>query len=890
LHITASGTRSPLTAHRSPLWTEGVRREVLPNGLTLLIQPDHSAPVVAVVTHVKAGFFDEPDHWTGISHVLEHMFFKGTARRGAGAIARETKAAGGYLNAGTGYDHTSYCTVLPASGLAAALDIQSDALRNSAIDPDELSRELQVIIQEAKRKRDTPGAVAQETLHEIMFDRHRIRRWRIGHEDHLARLTRQDVQSYYRSRYVPERTIVAITGAIDPDRAMDLSLAAYGDWPAAAGAVDPSPEEPERREIRARTLRGDVSHAELVLGWRTVPALHEDSPALDLAAAVLGSGRGSWLYRALRETGIVTSVSAHNYAPTELGVFSIGADLSPDNVPLALEAIAECVSRLTLLGPRRDELERARTLLKARWARRLEAMEGKASALASAEALDDVSFLDREYSALLALDPEAVREAARRYLQPDNVSGVAYLPLTEGPELTVASLERAFAVTELRPAVPPTISRWRLPPVTPATGSWEAEVRHTALPGIDLLVRRKAGVPLVTLGMYVPRVEFDPAPQSGLGALTVRSAVRAAGNLDAGELAFAFERLGGTLSTSTASDWLGFSTTVLAEHLGEAATLLDLVFTEPRLGEGEVRIERGLMVTEAEQVADDMFRYPFQLGFAGAFGEDGYGLPVGGLPETLPTITPDEVRAWHSRALLGIRPVIVAVGEIDVEETSATLAGVFGDRPSLTNGRRMVPLAWKGSGGDSSTRVVNREKAQAALAMIFPGPARRDPDRIAAEVWAAIASGLGGRMFESLRSRRSLAYTVLASSWQRGRAGALITYIATSPQREAEARTAMLEELEQFGRSRVTDIELAQAVSYLAGQAEVSRQNAGALAGEILEAWLIGNGLGDLENPGAAFRAVTADDVLRVAESNLHPSRRAEGVVRGTGVSSPVGG
>src|SRR6266571_2075955 len=94
-------------AARSPMgppsrWTEGVRREVLPNGLTLLVQENRSAPVVAVVTHVKAGFFDEPDHWTGISHVLEHMFFKGTGRRGVGEIARETKSAGGYLNAGTG--------------------------------------------------------------------------------------------------------------------------------------------------------------------------------------------------------------------------------------------------------------------------------------------------------------------------------------------------------------------------------------------------------------------------------------------------------------------------------------------------------------------------------------------------------------------------------------------------------------------------------------------------------------------------------------------------------------------------------------------------------------------------------------------------------------------
>src|SRR5918999_4508492 len=250
-------SRSPLTAHPSPVWTKGVHREVLPNGLTLLIQPDHSAPVVAVVTHVKAGFFDEPDHWTGISHVLEHMFFKGTPRRAVGAIARETKAAGGYLNAGTGYDHTSYFTVLPASGLETALDIQSDALRNSVIDADELARELQVIIQEAKRKLDAPSAVAYETLHEVMFDRHRIRRWRIGHEEQLARLTRDDLWAYYRSRYVPERTIVAIVGAVDPDRALALALDAYGDWPSSAGADDRSPEEPEHRDVRARTLGGD---------------------------------------------------------------------------------------------------------------------------------------------------------------------------------------------------------------------------------------------------------------------------------------------------------------------------------------------------------------------------------------------------------------------------------------------------------------------------------------------------------------------------------------------------------------------------------------------------------------------------------------------------------
>src|SRR5919198_3217355 len=120
-----------------------VHRAVLPNGLTVLVKPDFSAPVVAIVTFVKAGYFDEPDDVVGIAHVLEHMYFKGTARRGVGEISKETKAAGGYLNAGTIYDYTSFYTVLPSSGFARGLDIQADAYADSVIDGDELRKELE---------------------------------------------------------------------------------------------------------------------------------------------------------------------------------------------------------------------------------------------------------------------------------------------------------------------------------------------------------------------------------------------------------------------------------------------------------------------------------------------------------------------------------------------------------------------------------------------------------------------------------------------------------------------------------------------------------------------------------------------------------------------------
>lgn len=428
-----------MTARAAPTavhWTAGVRREVLSTGLTLLVQPDAAAPAVSLVTYVRAGFFDEPDRWTGISHVLEHMFFKGTARRGVGEIARETKAAGGYLNASTSYDRTSYFAVLPADSYRAAIDLQSDALRNAALDPDELRRELQVIIQEARRKLDSPAAVAQETLHEVMFDRHRIRRWRIGREHELAALTRDDVVEYYRTRYVPSQVIVAVAGDVDPERVLAELRRAYDDWPDRPPAQDRSPEEPPRRDVRARTLRGDVTRAELALGWRGVPSLHPDETPLDVAAAVLTSGRSSWLYRELREPGIVTGIAASHYAPTELGVFSINAELDPGRLDRTLAGIGKAMHRLAATGPGAEDLERAVTLLRSRWARRMESTEGRAAALASAEAQGGYHLLDEEYARLAAITSDEVRAAAATYLTPDAVSGLVYLPLERGEDLT----------------------------------------------------------------------------------------------------------------------------------------------------------------------------------------------------------------------------------------------------------------------------------------------------------------------------------------------------------------------------------------------------------------------------------------------------------------------
>ncbi|HYD54424.1 MAG TPA: pitrilysin family protein, partial [Gemmatimonadaceae bacterium] len=266
-----------------------VHRSVLPNGLTVLVRRDASAPVVAIVTYVRAGYFDETDDVVGIAHVLEHMYFKGTPARGVGEIAKQTKAAGGYLNAGTIYDHTSYHTVLPASSFAAGLEVQADAYANSLIDAEELARELEVIIQEARRKADNPQAMATETLYELLHDRHRIRRWRIGREPGLRALRREQVLDFYRNFYRPGSTVLAVVGDVDPDGALREVERRYGALEPGTPLRAPGPQEVAPPGFRHREWAGDIAQTHLGIGWRAPGTLDADSVSLDLLATVLGA-------------------------------------------------------------------------------------------------------------------------------------------------------------------------------------------------------------------------------------------------------------------------------------------------------------------------------------------------------------------------------------------------------------------------------------------------------------------------------------------------------------------------------------------------------------------------------------------------------------------------
>ena len=387
-----------------------------------------------------------------------------------------------------------------------------------------------------------------------MFDRHRIRRWRIGHEDQLARLTRDDLWAYYRvalragadhRRHRGRRRCRPGAGA----RACGLRRLAGGQrrgGSLAGGAR--APRGPGAHRSAATSARPSWS-----LGWRAVP------PAAPRRARAGPGGGGARLRPGELALPLrcASPASSPGSRPTTTrrpswACSASAASSRPTGCEAAVSGVAETVARLTLLGPTDEDLERARTLLRARWARRLESMEGRASALAGAEALEDVGLLDREYAA--PRRDHRRRSAGGRRAPSRSRTRCPAWPTsrrTRASDLTADALGARVRGHRAAPPAPigrHVAARSSPPRLRPPGARPEHGVTSPELPGADLLVRRKTGrAARHPRHLRPPRCEFDPPAQAGLGSLLVRAAVRGAGELDAAALAFAFERLGGTL-------------------------------------------------------------------------------------------------------------------------------------------------------------------------------------------------------------------------------------------------------------------------------------------------------------------------------------------------------
>ena len=857
-----------------------VVRHVLPNGLTLLVRHDATAPVVAIVTYVKAGYFDEPDEVSGIAHVLEHMFFKGTPTRGVGEIARQTKACGGYLNASTIYDHTRYYAVVPSSSFAEALEIQADAWANASLDGDELARELEVIIEEARRKADTPEAVTTETLFELLHDAHRMRRWRIGHPDVLRALRHEHLRAFYRQFYQPSNTLLSVVGDVPVATVIREVERRYGAIADVVVARDRGPGEPVRREQRYRALRGDITQAHGAFGWRA-PAVHDPaSVCLDLAATVLASGRSSHLYRAVRERRLASNVSAWNYTPGDLGVFVVQWSGPSETADAAARAAWATLHRLPD-AVRPVELERARRLHASRTLRRLESMDGQANYLVDWEALGSWTLGAAYEDALAHASVADVATAVARHLPAGTASWLRYDPASApaGPATDEAAWESLGGGTPALPDSSPVMAPVAKPRrAARGEGTVGGVQCFRTDGGVPVLVRRVPGAPMVHLGLHARGgASADPEGGEGLALLMARTALKGTARRDAQAVATDGEMAGGSLNASITADGTGWGISVPAARWADALELLADVVTHPRFDAEAFETERAIAVQQLAQARDDMYRHPSRLALAAAFAGHPYGRSAMGSEEALAAATVSQVQAMHRDLVLGGDVVLGVIGDVDPEEVASCASGwlsalAWSARPAV------AAPTW---GGHGQQVAEQRDKSQTAILMAFPGPSRRDEARFTAQVLSAVTSGLGGRFFDELREKRSLAYTVHAGPALRASAGMFTAYIATSPGREEEAREGLIHEFTRLRQAPVTDDELARARRYTVGTHAISRQSPAVVLDDMLDAWVHGAGLEEMANVPSQLANVTSAEIMELARTYFDPERRVEGIVRG---------
>jgi zinc protease len=861
-----------------------VHRRTFSNGLRVLVRRDTTAPVTAIVTYVNAGYFDETDDVVGIAHVLEHMYFKGTPRRGVGEIARQTKAVGGYLNAATIYDHTLYYAVVPSSGFVAALDIQADAYRNSLIDAEELSKELEVIIQEAKRKVDNPGAVAIETMYELLHDRHRIRRWRIGREDGLRRLTREQLLTFYTNFYRPSSTVLVVVGDVAPEYAFDQVERVLGDLPSGVPERFPGPNEEGKPGFRYRELSGDIAQTQLAIGWRTPGTLHPDSAPLDMLATVLGAGRASRLYRATRERKLVSSITAFNYTPRDVGVFAIQAEAPPERGAAALDAIWDQMRRLRDEGAGALELERARRITDSRWVRRLEDMEGQANYLAEWEALGNWELGERYFERMLATSADDIQEMAQRYLSEDQLALLVYRPEKAEPVAASPDEIRARLVRSSAPALD--VAAAVEHPVAAGNGADPTRERQEAgvfvyrlASGVPVLIRLRRGSPIVYAGAFaLGGASAERAEIGGRTLLMARTALKGTQRRTAVQIAEEAEILGGSVGSVVGGDSVGWTISVPARHVAAALELLGDVSQHPTFDPHALETEREIALADLAALHDDMYRYPMRLAIQAAFQGHPYGVPSLGTEASLRAQTRDDLERWHASQFLGASSVVVIVGDGDPDDLAAIAARQF-RHLTFAEASPLPPPPWP---DHLIETVEQREKAQTALVMTWPSPSRSDAARFDVAILSGIASGLGGRFFEELRDKQSLCYTVHAFSSERRAAGTFNAYIATSPEKEMVAREGLLLELGKLRDEPVSEEELRRAQTYAVGVHAIRQQSGGAVLGEVADAWMFGSlrELGEYEH---RVRAVTALGIQEIVRRYLEPTRRVEGIVRGVG-------
>lgn len=838
-----------------PAIPDDVTLVTLDNGLTVILREDHSAPVVSAQAWCCTGSIHE-GRWlgAGLSHVLEHMLFKGTTTRGPGRIDQEIQEAGGYMNAYTSFDRTVYWINVPSAGAITAVDILCDIVQHATLPSEELAKELEVIRREMAMNHDDPGRRAGRRLFETAYTRSPYRFTVIGYPDIFSELTPADIHAYYRERYALNNIFLVVVGDLDTQQVLAHIQSACGNSKARPIPSIVLPEEPPQSGPRELLEEAPIELGHVHLCWHIPELRHPDVPILDVLAALLGSGRSSRLQReVLEKKGLVHSVDAWTYNPGGPGLFGISTILDGTQFSAARGALLMEIQRLQNRVVPVSELRKGiKQFLTATLATR-KTMQGQAQELGASWLLArDLNFSERYLLAVRRITPLELRRVARQYLRSDGLSLYGLLP-SGGPTR-------------------------RIRPTRMVT---EEPIQRVLLPnGLRLLLKADHRLPFVQFrALCTGGVLAETPEENGATQLLARMLLKGTTSRSADEIATEIESLGGSIDSYGGNQSFGVSLEILAEDFKTGLRLFADVMLRPSFPRSELAREIQIQIAGIRAQRDHLLKSASSAMRRVLFGCSSFGLDPAGTEVSVAAVKPALLRAFHRRLVIPRNTVLAIYGDIQSDRVIAAARRAFGGwtGPSLSpiDLDRIVTV-------EPATRRIEeqRDKTQAVLVLGFPGVRLTDPDRFALELLQEACSDLGSRLFLRIREQLGLAYYVGAQNFVGLVPGYFAFYAGTAPEHAARVEQELLEEARTLAREGLTEAELRRAKAKILGQKKIGRQDLGNLAMITGLDELYGLGYGNQESEETLIAAVTSDQIRSVAARYLDATRAVTALAR----------
>ena len=843
------------------------------NGLTLHIASGHPAPVVAVQAWVGVGSADETPPLAGVAHVVEHMLFKGSSDYGLGELTRAIERGGGEINAWTAFDHTVYHAILGRDHTEGAIDAIGDALLAPRVDPEELAREREVILEEIRQGADDPARSVAQSLFATAFVSHPYRRPVIGTADSVRRLGERQLVEFFRSYYVADNLTLVVAGDVNPDHVRRQVERRFRAMPAGRPTRCVAAEPAQTAPRASCTLR-DVSEAYVSIGFHVPAARHPDVAALDVAAILLGQNESARFPRLLRDRDqLATSAYANVHALRDPGLLVLSATSKGSDAHAVVGALVDRSLELTdELST--EELDKARIAAETAFVRQLETAQGRARSIGwHATVAGDPQFGHVYLDRIRAVRRHDVAAVIRRYLRPENASIAAILPSTREPSSAGSVTGRFARQAETR--VRRSLAK---APVVAAPVE-----KRLALPnGMVLLVRRDASVPVVAMrAVWKGGQRVEDAITAGATALLARMLTRGCGTLDANGVADRIDRLGGSLGGVAGRNSFGVAAEWLARTWKPGLALLADCILDPRLQQAELVRERRALLDDQIAQADSPTQVAFRVFSEALYGDHPYARDALGTPASVGDLSRSSLAAFYAERYPVAGLTLAIVGDVEVDEVIAAVKARFAAAPKAQLRTPSIkPLVVDGR--SERDREVYRylDRQQAHLVIGFPGATVDAKDRFALEVLVAILGGQSGRLFAELREKQAIAYRVSAHSIEGVDPGFVAVYLSCAPAKLPSAIAAVRSELDRVRVSGVTTDEVERARSYLIGSHQISMQRRAAVANAMAYHEAYGLGWQTWAGYDDAIRAVTPTDIAAAASTYLRADRAITATVQ----------